>query len=494
MVNTKNAYKSIFKSTSLFGGVQIFNIIISIIRTKFIAILIGPTGLGIVGLFNSTISFIVGLTNFGLDRSAVKNIAKSNSNDDLTKVSITVIVLRKLVWITGILGALITLIFSSLISELTFGNDEYSLAFSYLSITLLLNQICGGQTAILRGLHKLQFMAKSSLWGSLAGLFISVPIYYFFRLDGIVPSIIISSIIALIISYYYTSKVNILSLKITKNDLLHEGKDMLKVGFFLSLSSLLVLAESYLIRIFIMQNGTIDDVGFYAAGFALVNTYFGVIFVALTTDYYPKLAAVANQFKESTLLMNQQSEMTIILISPILVGFLILIEPIIIILYSKDFLPIYEMILWGALGIFFKASSWALGVIFVSKGDVKTLFFSELSTNSIMLILNLMGFYYYGLEGLGISFLVAYIFAYAQTFLIVKFKYSFSYSKEFYKIYLASLSLGIIAFLISKFIIYPFNYYLGICVIIVSLLYSFKIIKNKTGVLSSIFNKSNTNE
>ena len=58
---------------------------------------------------------------------------------------------------------------------------------------------------------------------------------------------------------------------------------MVKVG--LSLSSLLVLTESYLIRIFIMQYGTIDDVGFYAAGFALINTYFGVIFVALTTDY-----------------------------------------------------------------------------------------------------------------------------------------------------------------------------------------------------------------
>ena len=99
--------------------------------------------------------------------------------------------------------------------------------------------------------------------------------------------------------------------------------------------------------------------------------------------------------------MNQQKEMTIILISPILVGFLILIEPIIIILYSKDFLPIYDMILWGALE-FFKASSWALGVIFVSW--IKTSFFSELSANSIMLILNLMGFYYFGLEGLEFLF------------------------------------------------------------------------------------------
>ena len=58
-------------------------------------------------------------------------------------------------------------------------NDEYKLAFSCLSITLL-NQICAGQTAVLRGLHKLKFMAKSSLWGSLTGLFISVLSITFF--------------------------------------------------------------------------------------------------------------------------------------------------------------------------------------------------------------------------------------------------------------------------------------------------------------------------
>lgn len=69
--------KSILKTTSLFGGVQVFQIIISIIRAKVIAVLLGPTGMGILGLLTASISLIGGLTGFGLGTSAVKNVARA---------------------------------------------------------------------------------------------------------------------------------------------------------------------------------------------------------------------------------------------------------------------------------------------------------------------------------------------------------------------------------------------------------------------------------
>jgi len=489
MSKEESSYRQIFKSTSLFGGVQVFTILISIIRSKFIAVLLGPSGIGIIGLLNSTTLFIAALTNFGLERSAVKNIASANSLGNTTRIALVVGVLRRLVWITGILGALITLVFSSYLSELTFGNKDYTLAFVWLSITLLLNQISAGQGVVLRGMHQLKYMAKSSLFGSISGLIISVPIYYIWGLKGIVPAILISSICTLILTFYYSRKVNVDAVEISKDDLFSEGKDMLLMGFILSLSSLIVLGESYLVRIYIRLIGSVDDVGFYNAGFAIVNTYFGVIFVALTTDYYPKLAAIANDAKKAILLMNQQSEMTVLIISPILVIFLVFINPIVIILYSQEFLPINQMILWAALGTYFKAASWALGVIFISKGDVKTLFWSELFATTVMLVLNLIGYKYLGLEGLGISFFIAFIYAYIQTYLIVKIKYSFSYSIQFYKIYFVHLTFGIVGFLIVKFTEKPMSYYLGLIVILISSWYSIIQLEKRLGIISTIKNK-----
>ncbi len=178
MAEQQNSYKQIVKTTSLFGGVQVFNIIIAIIRSKFIAVLLGPTGMGIAGLLTSTTGLISGLTNFGLGTSAVKNVAEANGTGNNIRVSTIVTVLRRWMWITGLLGAIITIIFSPWLSQLTFGNKDYTLAFIYLSVTLLLNQLSSGQMVVLQGLCKLQSLAKSDLLGSALGLLISIPMYY----------------------------------------------------------------------------------------------------------------------------------------------------------------------------------------------------------------------------------------------------------------------------------------------------------------------------
>jgi O-antigen/teichoic acid export membrane protein len=380
-------------------------------------------------------------------------------------------------------------IVSSFLSELTFGNKDYTIAFICLSITLFLNQISAGQGVVLRGLSQLTYMAKSSLFGAISGLLISVPIYYLWGLEGIVPAIILSSIATLILTYYYSRKVSINTIEMSKAVFITESKDMIRMGLVLSLSSLVVLGESYIVRVFIRLTGSISDVGYYTAGFAIVNTYFGVIFTALTTDYYPRLASVAFDNKKANLLMNQQSEMTILILAPILVVFLVFINPIIILLYSKEFVPINDMILWAGLGIFFKAASWSLGVIFISRGNVKTLFISELSATLVMLVLNLLGYKYFGLEGLGLSFLGAFLFAYIQTFLIVRFKYSFIYSINFYKIFTIQLIIGTVGLIVVRCGNQIWYYLIGVVLIIISLLFSLFYLNRNTDILSIIKKK-----
>ena len=141
MSEKQSSYRQIMKATSLFGGVQVFNILITIIRTKFVAILLGPTGMGITGLLNVTISLISKLTNFGLGTSAIKNISAAYGSDDIERVSKVATILKRWVWITGLLGAFITLVFLSWLSDLTFVNSAYTSAFIWISIILLLNTL-----------------------------------------------------------------------------------------------------------------------------------------------------------------------------------------------------------------------------------------------------------------------------------------------------------------------------------------------------------------
>src|ERR1700761_6721811 len=178
MSEKQSSYRQIMKATSLFGGVQVFNIFISIIRSKFIAVLLGPAGMGIAGLLVSTTGFISGISNFGLGTSSVKNVSAANATGDDHKIASVVSVLRRLVWVTGLLGALITLCLSSWLSQITFGNKDYTISFMWISITLLFTQLSSGQLVVLQGLRKFKQLALANLAGSAVGLLVTIPVYY----------------------------------------------------------------------------------------------------------------------------------------------------------------------------------------------------------------------------------------------------------------------------------------------------------------------------
>ena len=109
MNDQQKSYRQIMKATSLFGGLQVFQIIISIIRSKFVAVLLGPAGMGVVGLLYTTTVFITALTDFGLGRSAVKNISEANSTQNEHRVATVITVLRKMI-ITNYGFSIITMV------------------------------------------------------------------------------------------------------------------------------------------------------------------------------------------------------------------------------------------------------------------------------------------------------------------------------------------------------------------------------------------------
>jgi len=488
MSENQPSYRKIMKATSVFGGVQVFTILISIIRSKFIALFLGSAGMGIVGLLNSTIGLIGGITNFGLGTSAVRDVSVANSSGNIDRIGLVVSVLRRWVWVTGIFGALIVLLLSPWLSKLTFGNNNYIGVFALISITLLFNQLNVGQLAVLQGMQKIEYLAKASLSGSILGLFFTIPLYYFFGIDGIVPSLIIASVVSFVISWYFAKKVHITKSKLTNSLTFSEGKNMLKMGFLISLSGLFVIATTYIIQLFITSRGGVQQVGLFTAGFAVINTYVGLVFTAMGTDYFPRLSSVAESNELCRKTINQQAEISILILGPIIMMFLVFIKLIIIILYSNTFVAIEEMVLWLAIATFFKSAAWCIGFILLAKGASKIFFWSEFVANSYMLLFDLAGYYFWGLTGLGISFFIGYLVCFAQVFFISRRKYHFFFDSSFLKIFAFQFSLAICCFLIVKFIDKPYSYLYGSILILFSILHSYIQLDKRLGI-KTIINK-----
>jgi len=484
----KSSYRQIVKATSLFGGVQFFQIVISVIRSKFVAVLLGPAGMGVVGLLTATTGLVGGLTNFGLGTSAVKNISEANATNDRDRVTTVITVLRRLVWITGILGALVTLIFSPLLSQFTFGNKEYTLAFVWISITLLLNQLSTGELVLLQGLRRLQQLAKANVYGSLAGLVISIPLYYRFGMEGIVAVIIITAFATLFFTWYFTRDIEMKKQRVSRATTVLEGKNMLVMGFMISMSGLIALLVAYVIRIFINRTGDVADVGYYTAGFTIINTYVGMVFTAMGTDYYPRLSLVATDNNQCREHINQQSEIALLILAPILIGFLVFINWAVILLYSSQFLAITGMIYWATLGIFFKALSWGIAFVFLAKGASKLFFWNELAGSIHGLVFSILGYHLGGLTGLGVAFSAGYLLYFIQVYAIAKIKYRFSFDSSLMRIFCIQFLLALACFAAVNLIEAPYFYLLGVILIGISGWYSFKELEKRIGLREIIQN------
>jgi O-antigen/teichoic acid export membrane protein len=477
------------KATSLFGGVQVFKILIGIIKSKFIAVFLGPAGMGIAGLIMSTLGLIASITNFGLETSAVKNIAGADATGDSKTISTIAGVLRRLTFFTGLLGSLSTLILAPWLSELTFGNQNYTLAFVWVAITLLLNQLSIGQIVILQGLRKIKLMAQASLLGSLIGLIIAVPIYYFWGIDGIVPVIILTSCFTLLVSFYFSRKVKIEKISIEPKTFFTEGKGMILMGFFIGLTSIIDQLLAYITKIFIGNFGDMNTVGLYDAGFLLINTYTGMIFAAMLADYYPRLSSVAKDNEKCKNEINQQAEIAILILAPAVIIFLVFTKIIILLLYSEQFLAIEGMIYWAMLGMIFKAINWSIGIIVLAKGNSKLYFKVYVIAAIWNLSTNLIGYYFWGIKGLGIAFFVYNFLFIAVSYGVAKINYSFSFDFALLKILSIQTIIIISCFIIIQIFISPFRYIIGCVLFLISLFYSYVELDKRVGIKKIIRNR-----
>jgi len=484
----QSSYRQIFKATSLFGGVQVVNILIGIVKNKFVAVLLGATGVGIFGLLNAPLQLILSVTGLGITFSAVRDISEAHASNDQTKLAKAIITLRRWSWFAGLLGVVLTATLAPFLSKWTFGDYEYTWAFIWLSVTLLLQTISKGQIAILQSLRRLKDLAKASVFGSLVGLFTSVPMYYFFGVNGIVPSLVATAVTTTILSWNYSRKVKIELVKMSFHDTFHYGENMVKLGLVITITGIVGFLTSYILNASINRIGGVDQVGLYNAGWNVIGQSTSLVFTAMTTDYFPRLSAVNQDEDKIRVLVNQQAEMVILILSPIIILLIGAMPVIIRLLYTSAFLPVVIFANWTLLSILLKGLVWPIGFIFPAKGDVKTFGLIEISAAFFNILTNILGYYLYRLEGLGISFILNYMFGLVLYLVFANKKYGFKYEKMTLRQFYISLLFVLVAFSISYFIDQPVSYLFLAVVFIVTFSYTLFELNKKAG-LKTVFTR-----
>lgn len=484
-----NGYKTAFKATSLFGGVQLFTIFITLLKSKLIALWLGTAGYGLMSIFTSAIQLIYSFSNLGLASGAVREISQANSQESKAQLTNITIAVSRWIIVTGIIGAIITIIISPFLSRFFFSSNQFTISFILLSSVVLLMGINEGNNSILQGTRHLIHLAKSNIYGSIIGLIVAVPLFYFFREKGIVSSMIISFALSSFISYLYVRKIEFLPLKQSVSESIIIGLSTVKLGLIMAISGIAVYGVEFVVKSYISKQGGINDVGLYQAGWTLNVGYLGLVFSAMAKDYFPRISQNATNHNKLNEQINQQAEISILILYPMIVFMLIFLPFLIELIYSNEFLTIVPMTRWLLIGSLIKAGSWAISFVFLAKGDHKIFLISELGINSIALPAYLLGYRFWGLQGIGFAYMLIYSIYFFGVSIIALRKYNFIYSSDFWKLFVIILFFLMGCVIINTFLTGKILYTAGSVIFLISFLYSLFELNNRidfTGYLDRL--------
>lgn len=424
----QDSYRKILKSSAIIGTSSVITVILAVLRTKFLALFLGPAGVGVMGLYVSVTTTMTMLFGMGLNSSGVRQIAEANAAGDPARIARTISSLNKTSLIMGGLGAVILAVVAEPICRLTFGSADYSRSVALVSVTILLAIVANGHMAVVQGMRRVRDLALINIVPGLAGTVIGIPLIYFLRDRGIVPLVMILSLMTIAASGYAVRKIRVEAARISWREFTEDARVLLRFGLVFMASGVMASATAYFVRVFIVHQLGLDAAGQYQAAWALSGMYVSFIIGAMGTDFYPRLTAVADDRDACTRLANEQAEIAVLLALPGVLATIAFAPIVIPVFYSGKFEPAIQLLQWQMLGVWLKVCAFPIGFIILAKGAGKLFLMTETLTYCVSVGLSWVLLRWMGLVGVGVAFLGMYAFCGLIVYVVVWRQFGFQWS------------------------------------------------------------------
>lgn len=423
--------------------VSVINTVLSIVRNKVFAIILGVTGLGIIGQLTNFNMFITYFISIGIPLGITKYISewKAEDNDEAIYSLLRSSLIILFIFASFISSVLI--IFRNSISYFLWGTETYNYLLIYLSLSFPFFVTTVVIDAYIRGIKRYNVFTMIAVINSIFSGFIFIYFAYQYSEKGVGLAFFISSVssllITLIICAYY--KVFEFS-KVFNFKKIHLSvlTSVVKLG----IASLVIGASNQFallyIRSEIIKDYGLDYNGYYQSIISISSSYFAIFSMIYGVHSLPLLSE-----KKSLNLFNEELNSTlfivILLIVPI-ISLLFSFKNIIIpLLFSKDFSNASDFLLLFLFGDFFRVLSQSLVLALIAKSKIKLWLLVELVTYvSMMLVFIIFNSYLkYGPSSFSLAYFISYIISLSLNLYIIITKSYFSFTKKIIKAFITSL-------------------------------------------------------
>lgn len=424
-----SSYGRILKSSSVIGGSQVISYGIGLFRTKVVALLLGTTGIGLIGLYNSVIELSKTVSGMGLVNSGVREISSAIGQKDQELVGQLQLAIRRLAVCLGVFSACLLVLLSPYLSSLVFGNPGKSGALSILATILILHGVNVTQTATIQGNRQVVCLAKMSVLGAVFSTLVAVGLYSIFGEAAIAPALVMMSALAVCVGWYFARRFWVIPKHRDWKTSCRHWRRLLSLGSAVAWGALLGALIPFFARSLVVRELGVDANGIYMSAWVISGLFAQFIITAMSADFFPSLSASSHDHVKMNRLVNEQIEIGVLIALIGILGATVFAPLAIRILYTSEFLNASILLQWFLLGVFGRVVSWPMGMLVLAKGHSKTFAAIQSISVPIHIGLILLCFHFFGLEGAAMAFALQNVTYVGAMCVFLRKKYSLRWSE-----------------------------------------------------------------
>jgi PST family polysaccharide transporter len=395
-------FARILRSSALMGGAQAVVLAAGFVRAKAIALILGASGIGLIGIFNGFSGNIATFAGWGLGTSGVRLIAGASEEEKPAKVA----AVRRMGWALSLLGLALGLLTFWPVGAATFTAGQYAIEMAIVALAVPCVIASSGWSAVLQASGKIASLAKVQIVGAMAGLVLGLPAIYFWGTIGIAVSIFFAAAVPAVVLWRAAraERPSSVASTVEAADL----QQLVKLGGALMIVGWLGQLSAYLVRLAILRQEGLDAAGYYQAAYAISGSLPGFVFAAMGADFLPRVAAAKDE-AEARSITEKQILAGLLLGVPLIVALLTLGELSIRLLYADTFDAAIPLLAWMAWGVFARLVAWPLGFWMMARRSPRAFIVVEGAACLISLALPVFLMGRMGLVGTAVGFFWAAI-------------------------------------------------------------------------------------
>lgn len=444
------SYRRILKTSAIIGGASVINILIGLVRTKVLAVLLGPAGMGLVSLYTGLMSTAASVATMGVSTVGTRQIAEAIAKEDARAL---VVARRAMFWGTLLLasaGGLAVWSLREVLAMRVLGSAEHTGVVGWLALGVALSVASTSQGALIQGMRRIGDMARLSVYGAVLNTVFGIGLLWQWGGAALWAFVLIAPFVGFVLGHVYVSRLpKTQAGSIAVQEMVTQWKIFVRLGVAFMGAGLVQTLVQLWIRVAVNNELGLDAVGHFQAAWVISMQYIGFVLAAMGADYGPRLTGVIHDKVSATRLVNEQTEIALLLSAPVFIAMLGLAPWVINLLYSPSFAPAVEILRWQILGDVLKVVSWPLGFVILAAGAGKTFFWTETTVLLLMggLIAGLVPSI--GLQITGIAFLAMYVAYLPLVYFLAWRRIQFAWSAAVVRLLAATFGLCIAVTILS---------------------------------------------